>query len=148
FESLKFLQRQLFRSFEDWKVSSLQSMQRGHQFGSDTRPPMPDKTDFASWQQRIRLYCQGKENGVPHLGPELGTSSILGSVTGGEGIGRQNRGQGNNGWGTGVAGYGGAQNRVWNVYSRCDELPRFSGLSSQCGNVFQADAVMLTICVE
>ncbi|GJW87308.1 hypothetical protein Tco_0162648 [Tanacetum coccineum] len=32
--------------------------------GSDTRPPMLDKTDFASWQQRIRLYCQGKENGV------------------------------------------------------------------------------------
>ncbi|GJW02502.1 hypothetical protein Tco_1561358 [Tanacetum coccineum] len=32
--------------------------------GSDTRPPMLDKTDFASWQQHIRLYCQGKENGV------------------------------------------------------------------------------------
>ncbi|GJX97679.1 hypothetical protein Tco_0353477 [Tanacetum coccineum] len=32
--------------------------------GSDTRPPMLDKTDFASWQQRIRLYCRGKENGV------------------------------------------------------------------------------------
>nr|GEW51659.1 integrase, catalytic region, zinc finger, CCHC-type, peptidase aspartic, catalytic [Tanacetum cinerariifolium] len=31
---------------------------------SDTRPPMLDRTDFASWQQRIRLYCQGKENGV------------------------------------------------------------------------------------
>ncbi|GJV16915.1 hypothetical protein Tco_1362238 [Tanacetum coccineum] len=31
--------------------------------GSDTRPPMLDKTDFASWQQRIRLYCRGKENG-------------------------------------------------------------------------------------
>ncbi|GJX31994.1 hypothetical protein Tco_0241849 [Tanacetum coccineum] len=31
---------------------------------SDTRPPMFDRTDFASWQQRIRLYCQGKENGV------------------------------------------------------------------------------------
>nr|GEW31262.1 hypothetical protein [Tanacetum cinerariifolium] len=31
---------------------------------SDTRPPMLDKTDFASWQQRIRLYCRGKENGV------------------------------------------------------------------------------------
>nr|GFA17814.1 integrase, catalytic region, zinc finger, CCHC-type, peptidase aspartic, catalytic [Tanacetum cinerariifolium] len=30
--------------------------------GSDTRPPMLDRTDFASWQQRIRLYCQGKEN--------------------------------------------------------------------------------------
>ncbi|GKA47083.1 integrase, catalytic region, zinc finger, CCHC-type containing protein [Tanacetum coccineum] len=26
--------------------------------GSDTRPPMLDRTDFASWQQRIRLYCQ------------------------------------------------------------------------------------------
>ncbi|GJZ97144.1 hypothetical protein Tco_0669597 [Tanacetum coccineum] len=26
--------------------------------GSDTRPPMLDKTDFASWQQRIRLYCR------------------------------------------------------------------------------------------
>ncbi|GJQ96482.1 hypothetical protein Tco_0007621 [Tanacetum coccineum] len=32
--------------------------------GSDTRPPMLDRTDFASWQQRIRLYYQGKENGV------------------------------------------------------------------------------------
>nr|GEY77238.1 integrase, catalytic region, zinc finger, CCHC-type, peptidase aspartic, catalytic [Tanacetum cinerariifolium] len=32
--------------------------------GFDTRPPMVDRTDFASWQQRIRLYCQGKENGV------------------------------------------------------------------------------------
>ncbi|GKD41623.1 hypothetical protein Tco_1261830, partial [Tanacetum coccineum] len=31
--------------------------------GSDTRPPMLDKTDFASWQLRIRLYCRGKENG-------------------------------------------------------------------------------------
>nr|GEV58917.1 retrovirus-related Pol polyprotein from transposon TNT 1-94 [Tanacetum cinerariifolium] len=25
---------------------------------------MLDRTDFASWKQRIRLYCQGKENGV------------------------------------------------------------------------------------
>ncbi|GJY79451.1 retrovirus-related pol polyprotein from transposon TNT 1-94 [Tanacetum coccineum] len=32
--------------------------------GSNTRPPMLDMTDFASWQQRIRLYCRGKENGV------------------------------------------------------------------------------------
>nr|GEV46083.1 hypothetical protein [Tanacetum cinerariifolium] len=65
--------------------------------GSDTRPPMLDRTDFASWKQRIRLYCRGKENevnilksidegpfqmgtvretlaegieGAPHLGPE------------------------------------------------------------------------------
>nr|GEU45351.1 hypothetical protein [Tanacetum cinerariifolium] len=34
---------------------------------SDTRPPMLDRTDFASWQQRIRLHCQGKENGVNFL---------------------------------------------------------------------------------
>nr|GEZ18117.1 putative zinc finger, CCHC-type [Tanacetum cinerariifolium] len=32
--------------------------------GSDTRPPMIDRTDFASRQQRIRLYCRGKENEV------------------------------------------------------------------------------------
>nr|GEV27678.1 integrase, catalytic region, zinc finger, CCHC-type, peptidase aspartic, catalytic [Tanacetum cinerariifolium] len=32
--------------------------------GSDTRPPMLDRTNFASWQQRIRLYCRGKDNGV------------------------------------------------------------------------------------
>ncbi|GJV64374.1 retrovirus-related pol polyprotein from transposon TNT 1-94 [Tanacetum coccineum] len=31
--------------------------------GSDTRPPMLDRSDFASWQQRIHLYCQGKDNG-------------------------------------------------------------------------------------
>ncbi|GJZ06681.1 hypothetical protein Tco_0540474 [Tanacetum coccineum] len=28
---------------------------------------MLDRTDFASWQQRIRLYCRGKENGVSIL---------------------------------------------------------------------------------
>nr|GFC55708.1 integrase, catalytic region, zinc finger, CCHC-type, peptidase aspartic, catalytic [Tanacetum cinerariifolium] len=32
--------------------------------GFDTRPPMLDRTDFASWKQRNRLYCRGKENGV------------------------------------------------------------------------------------
>ncbi|GJS01203.1 hypothetical protein Tco_0317711 [Tanacetum coccineum] len=31
--------------------------------GFDTRPPMLDRTDFESWQQRIRLYCLGKDNG-------------------------------------------------------------------------------------
>ncbi|GJU62366.1 hypothetical protein Tco_1244201 [Tanacetum coccineum] len=36
---------------------------------SDTRPPMLDRTDFASWQQRIRLYCQGNEGSL-HLGLE------------------------------------------------------------------------------
>nr|GEZ82868.1 hypothetical protein [Tanacetum cinerariifolium] len=32
--------------------------------GFDTRSPMFDMADFASWQQRIRLYCRGKDNGV------------------------------------------------------------------------------------
>nr|GEZ06952.1 hypothetical protein [Tanacetum cinerariifolium] len=36
---------------------------------SDTRPPMLDRIDFASWQQRLPLYCQGTE-GALHLGPE------------------------------------------------------------------------------
>ncbi|GKB24152.1 retrovirus-related pol polyprotein from transposon TNT 1-94 [Tanacetum coccineum] len=31
--------------------------------GFDTRPPMLDRSDFESWQQRIRLYFLGKENG-------------------------------------------------------------------------------------
>ena len=31
--------------------------------GSDTRPPMLDRTYYESWAQRIRLYCRGKENG-------------------------------------------------------------------------------------
>nr|GEZ15976.1 hypothetical protein [Tanacetum cinerariifolium] len=30
----------------------------------DIQCPMRDRTDFASWQQRIRLYCRGKDNGV------------------------------------------------------------------------------------
>ncbi|GKA71806.1 hypothetical protein Tco_0778022 [Tanacetum coccineum] len=30
----------------------------------DTRPPMLDRTDFEYWQQHIRLYCLGKDNGV------------------------------------------------------------------------------------
>ncbi|GJR12141.1 retrovirus-related pol polyprotein from transposon TNT 1-94 [Tanacetum coccineum] len=48
--------------------------------GSDTRPPMLDRTDYESWSQRIRLYCRGKENGLQVLqsidqGPfELGTT--------------------------------------------------------------------------
>ncbi|GKC31614.1 hypothetical protein Tco_1038908, partial [Tanacetum coccineum] len=51
--------------------------------GSDTRPPMLDKADFASWQQRIRLYCRGKENGVNILksideGPfKMGTTRVI-----------------------------------------------------------------------
>ncbi|GKF99049.1 hypothetical protein Tco_0297832, partial [Tanacetum coccineum] len=29
----------------------------------DTHPPMLDKTDFELWQQRIQLYCKGKNHG-------------------------------------------------------------------------------------
>ncbi|GKA47106.1 hypothetical protein Tco_0739989 [Tanacetum coccineum] len=59
--------------------------------GSDTRPPMLDRTDFESWQQRIRLYCLGKDNGENIMksikeGPfQMGTVSDV--ITGGtEGI--------------------------------------------------------------
>ncbi|GJV11684.1 hypothetical protein Tco_1353225 [Tanacetum coccineum] len=31
--------------------------------GSDTRPPMLDRTDFESWQQRIRLLLSRKDMG-------------------------------------------------------------------------------------
>ncbi|GJV64488.1 hypothetical protein Tco_1475316 [Tanacetum coccineum] len=34
--------------------------------GSNTHPPMLDRTDFESWRQRIRLYCTDG----PYLGPE------------------------------------------------------------------------------
>ncbi|GJX16886.1 hypothetical protein Tco_0217718 [Tanacetum coccineum] len=44
--------------------SQRQAMQEDIQCaGSDTRPPMLDRTDFESWQQRIRLYYLGKDNG-------------------------------------------------------------------------------------
>nr|GEX26103.1 hypothetical protein [Tanacetum cinerariifolium] len=48
--------------------------------GSDTHPPMLDRTDYDSWSQRIWLYCRRKENGIYILqsidhGPfELGTT--------------------------------------------------------------------------
>ncbi|GKA86314.1 hypothetical protein Tco_0808025 [Tanacetum coccineum] len=31
--------------------------------GSDTHPPILNRIDFESWQQRIRLYCKGKDHG-------------------------------------------------------------------------------------
>ncbi|GJR59366.1 hypothetical protein Tco_1501528 [Tanacetum coccineum] len=47
------------------KTSELDTSElKTSEYSSDTRPPMLDMTDFASWQQRIRLYCRGKENGV------------------------------------------------------------------------------------
>ncbi|GKD09611.1 hypothetical protein Tco_1189296, partial [Tanacetum coccineum] len=57
--------------------------------GSDTRPPMLNRTDYESQSQRIRLYCRGKENGLQILqsideGPfELGTTrNTLGTTPG------------------------------------------------------------------
>ncbi|GKD13754.1 hypothetical protein Tco_1198161 [Tanacetum coccineum] len=61
--------------------------------------------------------------------------------------GRQNRGQGNNAWGGGVAGYGGAHNRVGNanpggqdntIDEDMDEQP-VQDLALNVDNVFQAD---------
>ncbi|GJZ13130.1 hypothetical protein Tco_0548360, partial [Tanacetum coccineum] len=55
--------------------------------GSDTRPPMLDRTDYESWQQRIRLYCLGKDNGENIMksineGPfQMGT--VIEAITGG-----------------------------------------------------------------
>nr|GEU73375.1 integrase, catalytic region, zinc finger, CCHC-type, peptidase aspartic, catalytic [Tanacetum cinerariifolium] len=48
--------------------------------GSDTCPPMLDRSDYDSWSQRIRLYCRGKENriyilqSIDHGLFELGTT--------------------------------------------------------------------------
>ncbi|GJY48464.1 hypothetical protein Tco_0438420 [Tanacetum coccineum] len=42
----------------------MSSMQKDIQCaGSDTRPLMLDRTCFESWQQRIHVYCLGKDNG-------------------------------------------------------------------------------------
>nr|GEU89729.1 retrovirus-related Pol polyprotein from transposon TNT 1-94 [Tanacetum cinerariifolium] len=47
------------------ELSSLAGSELGlANYSSDTGPPMLDRTDFASWQQLIRLYCRGKENRV------------------------------------------------------------------------------------
>ncbi|GKD77475.1 retrovirus-related pol polyprotein from transposon TNT 1-94 [Tanacetum coccineum] len=62
---------------------------------SDTRPPMLNRTDFESWQQRIRLYCLGKDNG----------ENIMKSITEGRPFQR------NNARGNVVAGNVGGQNR-------------------------------------
>nr|GEW36939.1 retrovirus-related Pol polyprotein from transposon TNT 1-94 [Tanacetum cinerariifolium] len=105
-------------------------------FDPDTRPPMLDRTDFASWQQQIRLYCWGKENGVNILksideGPyQIGTvrETLAESREGAPQFGlerprvysdltfeEKDRGQGMNPRGGSAAEYGGAQTRVGNV---------------------------------
>nr|GEW01480.1 integrase, catalytic region, zinc finger, CCHC-type, peptidase aspartic, catalytic [Tanacetum cinerariifolium] len=106
---------------------------------------MLDRTNFASWQQLIRLYCQGKENGVNILksideGPfQIGTfreilaegenGAIYLAVKLNRGLKesnydqlyaylKQHEGRQNRGQGNnarGTVGNGGAQNRVGNV---------------------------------
>ncbi|GJT39887.1 hypothetical protein Tco_0939752 [Tanacetum coccineum] len=77
--------------------------------GFDTRPPMLDRIDFASWQQCIQLYCRDKENGV----------NILKSIDDGPfqmGTFRETLAEGDEGaLHLGTAGYGGALNRVGNA---------------------------------
>ncbi|GJU82600.1 hypothetical protein Tco_1284965 [Tanacetum coccineum] len=101
--------------------------------GFDTLPPMLDRTDFTSWQQCIRLYCQDlspedkdRYNGdiramnILFQGLPKDIYTLINHYTDAKDIwddvkmlleGRQNNGQGNNPRGAGVAGNRGAQNR-------------------------------------
>nr|GEU80169.1 hypothetical protein [Tanacetum cinerariifolium] len=83
---------------------------------------MLDRTDFTSWQQRIRLYCQDKENGVNILksideGPfQMGTiREPLAEGTEGAPPSRSRMTSRTNPQGGGAARYGGVQNRVGNA---------------------------------
>ncbi|GJW95248.1 retrovirus-related pol polyprotein from transposon TNT 1-94 [Tanacetum coccineum] len=53
FESLKFLQRQLFRSLEDWEVSLLQFMQRGDQLNA---APVVEVQNFTNWKKSFMCH--------------------------------------------------------------------------------------------
>ncbi|GKA14342.1 retrovirus-related pol polyprotein from transposon TNT 1-94 [Tanacetum coccineum] len=48
---------------DDERLDLADDLMKAQYASSDTRPPMLDITDFESWQQRIRLYCLGKDNG-------------------------------------------------------------------------------------
>nr|GEX88523.1 hypothetical protein [Tanacetum cinerariifolium] len=70
----------------------MSNMSEDIQYASfDTRLPMLDRTDYKSWQQRIRLYCLGKDNGENIMksiveGPyQMGTKTVTftGGVEGG-----------------------------------------------------------------
>ncbi|GJU89489.1 hypothetical protein Tco_1301912 [Tanacetum coccineum] len=109
--------------------------------------PMLDRTDFSSWQQRIRLetFAEGNE-GALHLGPERARVYYDISLEDKE-------------RGTGAAGNGGAQNRVGNINSgqarqikcyNCNggqdnvvdedmDEPPVQDLALNMDNVFQAD---------
>nr|GEZ26152.1 integrase, catalytic region, zinc finger, CCHC-type, peptidase aspartic, catalytic [Tanacetum cinerariifolium] len=100
--------------------------------GFDTRPPMLDRTDFASWQQRIRLYCQGKENGV----------NILKSIDDGPfwmGTLRETLTEGTEG----ETSYGGAQNRV--EYANPGQASRLSATTAMENRVALDEEQLLFI---
>ncbi|GKE68372.1 hypothetical protein Tco_1526444 [Tanacetum coccineum] len=85
---------------------------------SDTRLPMLDRTDFASWQQRIRLYCRDKDRynadiqatNILLQGLPKDIYSLINHYTDAKDI-----------WDNvkmllqGTVGYGGAQNKVGNA---------------------------------
>nr|GEY78100.1 chrysanthemyl diphosphate synthase [Tanacetum cinerariifolium] len=100
--------------------SYLEKMYKGH------------KTDFASWQQCIQVYCRGKENRVNNLksideGPfQMGTfrETLAKGEEGAVYLGPERArvysdlsptSRGNNARGKGTAGYEGSQNRVGNA---------------------------------
>ncbi|GKD66459.1 hypothetical protein Tco_1308567 [Tanacetum coccineum] len=53
----------LIKMIQDKEMMQDESSQALKCAGFDTRPPMLDRSDFESWQQHIRLYCLGKDNG-------------------------------------------------------------------------------------
>ncbi|GJZ78825.1 putative reverse transcriptase domain-containing protein, partial [Tanacetum coccineum] len=64
-ELVEFLEREI-KKLKRSKIPivKMSSMSEDIQYaGSDTRPPMLDRIDFESWQQRICLYYLGKDNG-------------------------------------------------------------------------------------
>nr|GEV18569.1 hypothetical protein [Tanacetum cinerariifolium] len=79
--------------------------------GSDTRPPMLDRTDFASWQQEKERYNADIRATNILLQRNQATTQdgrvVIQNVQG-----RQKRGQGNNARGAGATSYGRAQDRV------------------------------------
>nr|GEY42298.1 hypothetical protein [Tanacetum cinerariifolium] len=121
--------------------------------GSDTRPPMLDRTDFASWQQCIR------NEGPLHLGPEQ--PRVYSDLSPKEKerfviAVKLNRGLRNSNYdqlyaylkqheGAGTTGYGGAQNRFGNANSgQARQIKYYKPLTAQTmfmENLSSADPV-------
>ncbi|GJV41694.1 hypothetical protein Tco_1420134 [Tanacetum coccineum] len=75
-ESLKLLQRQLFRSLEDWEVSSLQCMQRGGQLNATS---VLEVENFTNWKKRYKALMNELVNDGINLSKlEINTGFING----------------------------------------------------------------------